>query len=360
MEDIKYSVTAYIDLLGFSNHLEISSHDIRTNIGKEAIKRLNILEQVLEKIDLEKEEAPKYFPHSMHTQRINDALILTIDLPEMLMPPIGDLSFNGFTMDGFEKNFDVSKYNDNEEFKKDYDQKIFENTVNLMRFVGLVSRIHLYINHEENKSFFPGAKTIVSSGFRRVFKNKNNQEDFLAANFSFSNAFKAEQFLHGPKFYIDCNILQLMSSNNYIRNVIKAGIFIEDIKPRDPFVASDDFLTLQSESIESPIQTLNLFRKNYFFREIKAYCMCYLQIIPQLTKYINETPFTIPEYIYKNLFLYLLSENVNKEIAKGHRPWIFIELTDNVDDVFKTIVYGKQPIKLRSNGDKYIGKVYLE
>jgi hypothetical protein len=44
---VKYCVTAVIDLLGFSSHLETGGNDLRTNIGQEAIKRLQILEDAL-------------------------------------------------------------------------------------------------------------------------------------------------------------------------------------------------------------------------------------------------------------------------------------------------------------------------
>jgi len=47
--DVKYNVTAFMDLLGFSSHLELSG-DLRTNIGQKAIERLQVLEDCIDKV----------------------------------------------------------------------------------------------------------------------------------------------------------------------------------------------------------------------------------------------------------------------------------------------------------------------
>ena len=42
-EEVKYCVAAFLDLQGFSHHLEVSA-DIRTTIGQHAIVRLQALD----------------------------------------------------------------------------------------------------------------------------------------------------------------------------------------------------------------------------------------------------------------------------------------------------------------------------
>ena len=46
-EGIRYCVTAVTDLLGFSSHLATAGNDLRTSIGRVAIKRLETLERAL-------------------------------------------------------------------------------------------------------------------------------------------------------------------------------------------------------------------------------------------------------------------------------------------------------------------------
>jgi hypothetical protein len=53
MSDIKFCVTAFIDLLGFASHLEIGS-DLKTDIGQFAIDRLNNLESAIKFLESEK------------------------------------------------------------------------------------------------------------------------------------------------------------------------------------------------------------------------------------------------------------------------------------------------------------------
>ena len=95
--DIKYCATAFIDLLGFSSHLDVSSNDLRTNIGQEAIKRLDFIEDSLLKIETEIKKNKEFFPDFFYAKRINDGLIITIDLPDFLKPSIGESFKNGIS-----------------------------------------------------------------------------------------------------------------------------------------------------------------------------------------------------------------------------------------------------------------------
>ena len=73
-------ISAFIDLLGFSSHLEISSFDVRTRIGKEAIERLEILERAIDLTKSAQKENNQFFPKSFRISRFNDALILGMDI----------------------------------------------------------------------------------------------------------------------------------------------------------------------------------------------------------------------------------------------------------------------------------------
>jgi hypothetical protein len=71
--DVKYCVTAMIDLLGFSSHLEIGSYDLRTTIGKQAVNRLENLEKAIALSNGERKKYRKYYPQIYSTRRINCA-----------------------------------------------------------------------------------------------------------------------------------------------------------------------------------------------------------------------------------------------------------------------------------------------
>src|ERR1700733_13533207 len=90
-DEVKYCVTAYIDLLGFETHLEIGA-DLRTTIGKKAIDRLRNLENAITIVEDELGRYPEFYPMNWDIRRINDALILTMDLPSTLRPEVGQIA----------------------------------------------------------------------------------------------------------------------------------------------------------------------------------------------------------------------------------------------------------------------------
>jgi hypothetical protein len=196
-QQVKYCVTAVIDLLGFSSHLEIGGNDLRTNIGQEAVKRLQILEDALRLMNDETSVCQDEYPKEFYHTRINDALILTLDLPNFFTPSVCEEIKRGISPNEIEQFFDIDSIGIGEEFEQVYEARRLQEIADLVRFVGLIARVHHYVNRKENSAFFSGAKTVVATGYRRTFL-VNGTEDFLAANFAFSNAYLAEKELHGP------------------------------------------------------------------------------------------------------------------------------------------------------------------
>jgi hypothetical protein len=196
-QQVKYCVTAVIDLLGFSSHLEIGGNDLRTNIGQEAVKRLQILEDALRLMNDETSVCQDEYPKEFYHTRINDALILTLDLPNFFTRSVCEEIKRGISPNEIEQFFDIDSIGIGEEFEQVYEARRLQEIADLVRFVGLIARVHHYVNRKENSAFFSGAKTVVATGYRRTFL-VNGTEDFLAANFAFSNAYLAEKELHGP------------------------------------------------------------------------------------------------------------------------------------------------------------------
>jgi len=297
--DIKYCVCAMIDLLGFSSHLEISGYDLRTSIGEQAIKRLENLEKVLELLNSEKDRRPEYYPDKFHVQRINDAIFLTMDLDDLLKPSIGGTIFQGITSSDSNQLFSEEQMESLEKYQSAYRSVIITAIEPLIKFVGFISRIHITINKLEGQNFFPGAKTVISTGFRRQFK-----EDYFSANFALSNAYQAEQSLHGSSLYLDNGILQMMSYNKYAKNLLRLSHFQFRKASFDCFDNSDDVFTTSAAITHIPEAVeIKLFRKEYQFRQLNPSPLTYLQNLPLLFEFLEDTKHPdLSNIFYKHIF----------------------------------------------------------
>lgn len=152
---LKYSVTAVTDLQGFSHHLEVGSYDLRTNIGKEAIRRLETLENSIKLLRSERKKYKSAYPKNLRFQRINDAIIFTIDLPDFLLPSLGEAIRGGLSPNEMGKYFDLNKLDTYEKFERAYNERLINDTMDLGLFIGLVSRLHQYVNRVETEKLFP-------------------------------------------------------------------------------------------------------------------------------------------------------------------------------------------------------------
>jgi len=279
VSDLKFNICAFIDLLGFSSHLEISSYDLRTTIGEQAIKRLETLEDGMELIRKEAKDLPEAVPKGLRIQRINDAIIFTLDLDDCLLPSIGQTRFTGISGKDLERNFDLESFSDFTEFSSVYEARILKAIEPIKQFLGIVARLHLFVQNKEGNSFFPGARTIISTGFRRPFRALQDQDDALSANFAFSNVVVADKSLHGPHFYVDNNLIELCSKDRLARNLMRFSCFewgessydcLRDEQPTEG-------ITLGEAIKISDPKTLMLFRRRYLFRRLNPSPLSFLQ-----------------------------------------------------------------------------------
>ena len=343
--DVKYCVTAFLDLLGFSNHLEVGN-DLRTTIGQEVIKRLTFLEDGLEYFLKEKNKHPEYYPNDIKYKRINDAIIFTLDLPEFLCPRIGETTkegVNGYELDDF-----ITKKNltPDDDIEKVYENEITQSILELSQFIGIVSRVHLFINNKENENYFPGIKTVISSGFRKSFVTPSEGEDPFSANFSFSNAYIAESYLKGPNLFIDNSILRLLGFNQYTKNIIKLSSFKHehfDFNPFDDGLASID---LKSIYRKGSLTEVLLFRKKYLFREMNPIPIVYLQLFKAFLPYLtgknelikdNKNQFIFRDVIYKHFLREINTEKMLKGEEKN-TLCVTIRISDDIEEVKNLIL----------------------
>jgi len=233
---------------------------------------------------------PAAYPRNMSCQRINDAIILTLDLPDSLMPSVGQPGKHGFTVKDISELLDIRLYEgDGGEgrFATDLRARIQVEIEDLIKFVGLVARLHEFVNRQEHASCFPGCKTIYATGLRRPFKRSDGSEDPLAANFSFSNACAADDSLHGAALFIDDNIARLVSTNPFALNLFHYACLISREKHFDPAEEYRGELYVDTEWALSAPQNVNLFRKSFIFREMRGGPLTYLQLIHLLSDYLT-------------------------------------------------------------------------
>lgn len=307
--DVKFCICAMIDLLGFSSHLETSGYDLRTSIGEQAIKRLQNLEDVVESLKNEKNKRPEFYPEPFYMQRINDAIFITMDIDDILKPAVGHTAFQGISLNEFE-NFVLTEKNGSfEEYQAASIARIQIAIEPLIKFVGVISRLHISLNKMESESFFPGAKSVISTGFRRPFK-----DDFFSANFALSNAYIAEKSLHGPLLYLDEGILHLLSLNRYTRNLVRFAHFQFKTASFDCFDDNDyTFYSTENEASITKAIEIRLLRKLYQFRELNASPLTYLENVPLIIDYLNGT--SSPNL--SNIFFKHVFNAIKNGIPKG-------------------------------------------
>lgn len=182
----------------------VANWDIRTQTGGQAIERLSSLEQAIQLFEQEKAHHPELYPSELQYIRFNDALFLGTDV-EYLAPPTGQTTLTGgYSIDQLRK------------LHPKEGQPAFEGTTaqsgsDVAKFLGLVARIHKYINAREAEKSYPGCRTVVASGQRKCFTNRNGVDDFFSANFSVSTAFEAEKRgssagLEGNHLYVEDDV----------------------------------------------------------------------------------------------------------------------------------------------------------
>lgn len=285
------SLTAYIDLLGFSSHLIMSNYDLRTKIGEEAILRLKIIENAVELIRRELDLFPSYYPETFRFMRFNDALILGLDIHPPILPKIGKPNEG----DSFSYNDIKDFYNQelkplelSKKVQEDFDSEAYK----ICQFLGIAARIHNYINKFEYEAQMPGCRTVISTGLRYKFFNNKGIEDYYSANFSFSNAYLTNEIgskggISGNKCYIENNVAGICSLNLYASRLIGFAKYKMNYLIKDPFEGTSNlYLKTISYSEVKPIQ-IELFNKSYIFREVNTSFLSNFQIIQDLIKFVD-------------------------------------------------------------------------
>jgi len=290
-EDTVSSITAHIDLLGFSSHLILGNYDIRTKIGAEALKRLKIIEEAINLFEGERKEFPEIYPQKKYIRyfRFNDSLFMGMDLREDIIPVIGTVNITGGVSLKIYHKIAKKELNEEKRTKKFYDFYAKEG-FEVAKFVGLVARIHNFINKKEKENNFPGCRTVIASGLRKKFVDRNGNDDFLSVNFSLSNAYltnkKGEkEGISGDNLYLDDNIARVIRYDEHCKSILSYSKYISKSEFTDPY---EDYMTIYQDYFSlAKREKVILFRKEFFFKQVNPNIFELFQLLPHLKKYLN-------------------------------------------------------------------------
>lgn len=332
-KDISLSFVAQIDLLGFSNHLLVAGCDLRTRTGKQAVDRLLNIENAIKIFEKEKEKFPHLYPKNLQCRRFNDALFIGFDV-DHLIPPIGQTALSGgYSIDELRKIHQTKG-------KLTSEGTVIESGTEVTKFLGLVSRLHNYINLKDMTMNFPGCRTVVASGLRKHFNNRNNEDDFFSANVSLTNAFEAQEMgsasgITGNNIYVEDNVAIAITYCEMGWIILTFAqfkpLFSSSVNPYQRLEYSKRIsLKKNSWIVQDPI-IVEIMKKQCVFRSLQSNVLTNLQIFEDYQSIAKNTDENLVEkQIYDSLTEPTPSlVDINKE---GIRKYPFLALGFNLEE----------------------------
>jgi hypothetical protein len=324
-----------LDLLGFSNHLMVTNWDIRTQTGGQAIERLSSLEEAIKLFEQEKANYPQLYPSGLQYIRFNDALFLGIDV-DYLAPPTGQTTLTGgYSIDQLRKLYP-------QEGQTAFEGTTAESGGDVAKFLGLVARIHKYINAREAEKSFPGCRTVVASGLRKCFADRKGVDDFFSANFSVSTAFEAEKkgSLVGLKdnhLYVEDDVAMAISYCQPCHAILGFSKFIRtDSSLIDPYqyrYMQKNMISLPRVlyTVPDPI-VLDIMKKRLAFRRLDPTVLTNLQLFKDYQRFEVEKNGQLEKEIWDSLFASTPSlEEVNKRKKSTEYPFLSLVFSLDAD-----------------------------
>ena len=346
--DATLSITAQLDLLGFSAHLASASGDLRTSVGTQAFARLDVLEKAQKLLAKEAHRFPNLLPskRSFSVLRINDTLLMSLDIGTEYLPEIGQISpsppserigavTQRITGKGSLKKKDLWHI---------HDQTYGQDALLVAKFLAMVARTHNFVNVAESVSHFPGCRTVVASGVR--YRRKRGTTDLLSANLSFANAYVTSQVgskggIGHNSLFLEDGVVTLVELHHHCKKLIYYAQFLEKFGSR-AFSADEYGLRSAVYLVQSEPHLVTIFGKPFRFREVNSAVVSNLYLIELLTETLRATkPIfangTIEAYVsglkspLKSL-LELRSSNYRMDLPFFYFPW---RLGENLMLVFR-------------------------
>jgi hypothetical protein len=285
METVRPSLTALIDLLGFSEHLALAKYDLRSAIGLEALRRLRFLEKTLSAIQEESDAGDALIPEGVRWARLNDSLLLQMDLPEEFTPDTGQMGFHQFPYEvAIERGRELGIDGD---LKRLHAEVLCPMGREVAKFIGLAARMHNYLNSLEWESHFPGCRTVIACGLRIPFQDRNGEDDFLAANFSLTNAYSVQERgsslgFRGPSIWFDDSVSVPISLDPISQNLLYFSQFVQTRKQFRRHLPAD-VVDLRRKDLASPeCIAAEIQRQEFTFTKLDPSAASNLQLVGEI------------------------------------------------------------------------------
>jgi hypothetical protein len=230
-----------------------------------------------------------------------------------------------------------------QEGKTAFEGTTIESGSDVAKLLGLVARIHIYVNGREAKKSFPGCRTVVASGLRKRFADRKGVDDFFSANFSVSTAFEAETRgnsvgLKDNHLYVEDDVATAISYCQPCHAILGFSKFIRtDSSLVDPYhyqYVQKNMITLPrlSYTVPEPI-VLDIMKKRLTFRRLDSTVLTNLQLFKdyqQLAARLTKNG-RLEKEIGQSLFGSTPSiEEVNKRKKSTEYP--FLSLVFGLDE----------------------------
>ncbi len=157
--------------------------------------------------------------------------------------------------------------------------------------MGLISRIHNFVNSKENENNFPGCRTVISTGYRKRYINEIGKEDYFSINFSLSNAYLTNKMggqkgISGNGFYVEDNVSRIVRYDEGCKSILILSKYLNIVDHSDPY--QDSICLFNEYFLPSPKIEIELFQKKYYFRQLNTNVLSNFRLIPVLRKHIEK------------------------------------------------------------------------
>lgn len=169
----------------------------------------------------------------------------------------------------------------------------------LPKFLGLVARVHDYVNAQEAQHSLPGCRTVVASGLRKRFEDRQGNDDFFAANFPLSVAYEAQAKgsavgLKGNALFVEHDVAVAVSYIEVCHAIMASAKFLSLspalVDPCQFYPANDGHLILKGGSwkVYDPI-VVEIMNQERVFRRLNPSVLTNLQLFADYRRIAFES-----------------------------------------------------------------------
>jgi hypothetical protein len=174
-----------------------------------------------------------------------------------------------------------------------------ESAGDVAKYLGLVARVHNYINAREAEKSLPGCRTVVASGLRQCFEDRQGREDFFSANLAAAVAFKAQEQgsavgVTGNHLYVEKDVAVAISYIEMCHAIMALAKFDRpDSVVTDPYCyhppdsARAVTVTYPSWRAYDPI-VIGIMNNEYTFRRLNSLALTNLQLFTDYRRLAEE------------------------------------------------------------------------